>query len=256
LTFVWHREPDRAWVHDLRSVSAPTEGLSHAELWWEAGLPWAPVQRWVLYNLHPIANMQPGGEDAPGFWNLRRYLELEAPCRCARAFRPSDTAYQCRDCGGARTQGRERIYRTFMDRGYFAQPMWIIQGDHGGHKVTHSGREQILARAMGLDADPPAPGSLPYAEWDWRVKRHLVDLDISRSSFASLTASRRDRQAGQERLARVRSARRTFADLDAFFESLDMEDGFLDTLPREDRRPVDLSDVLGRYEETGRLSPN
>jgi len=51
---------------------------------------------------------------------------------------------------------------------------WIIQGAHGGHKRVFDPLEQKYLAMAGLPTDPPAPGALPYAEFDQNVLFQLA----------------------------------------------------------------------------------
>ena len=54
---------------------------------------------------------------------------------------------------------------------------WVIQGEHGGHKRTFTPLEQKYLALARLPTQPPAPGDLPYAEFDQRVLMQLARRD-------------------------------------------------------------------------------
>lgn len=246
--FIWDRTPPQEWVDDLASISPPTVGLSHAELWWEAGLPWAPAQRWVIYNLVPVEGMR-----SDAFWSLRTMLDGEGPCTCAMEWLPGDAAKgvsDCLRCGQSRTQGRQRIWRTFFDRGYWAQPMWVIQGNRGGHRTAYTDAERRTAAHMGMPSSPPETGALPYAGWDWRVKRNLLNLDMAGTAFANLRTERGFRRSLLERKARVAEMAYMQTTFDGIREETPVT--AFDDLPiQHGARPVDLNTSTARFIETG-----
>jgi hypothetical protein len=67
----------------------------------------------------------------------------------------------------------ERAWHMFQETGAWGRPYWVIQGEQGGHKRWFTTVEKQLLRMANLPMDPPAPGDLPYAEWDERVKNRL-----------------------------------------------------------------------------------
>lgn len=244
--FVWHLDPPADWVADLAAISPPQDHASHLELWWEAGFPWAPAQRWVLYNLIPLTP-----RSLTQLLDFRDWLDAEGPCTCAYEWRSTAAdAYWCGRCQRARSQARQRIWRTFVDRGYYAQPFWVIQGQQGGHPATYTQDESVIAQHHGLPKEPPTTGTLSYAPWDWRVKRHIVTRDLLAKPYASMAAARahdRDWWAREARVAREQYLDQTFAQIRAE-STID----FVDDLPRNpNRRFVDQSAERARFIETG-----
>jgi hypothetical protein len=257
--FYWHRDPDPAWVRALQADAPPMPGLSHPELWWEPGDIKTPGsgQRWVIYNLVPVQTMAPGnllpsGGHRTGFWDLRRYLEEERPCVCAAELHGTeDDDKTCRRCQHVSSPIRLKIYRTFMDRGYWAQPFWVIQGDRGGHPTSYNPVEKQFAASLGLPPNPPPTGALPYADLDARVLRCLQERDLSGTSFGYLRREAQHRREQMERMARYQRARAVMESIDTILDQHSTR--FIDDLPKVDRQPIDLSASVARYVETGRL---
>lgn len=150
---------------------------------WFAGDPWEPVERWVVYEMKPEA-------------------DLVASDRFQRQFGHQDEWLA--DCRGPnpRARGRQggyydRIRGKFVDGGSLidrrqwvlfqrhralAMPTWILQGRDGGHKRTFSPGEIRMLKLHGWAFDgAPAPGELPYPSLDsgaFRLcARALVEMD-------------------------------------------------------------------------------
>lgn len=236
--FTWHVEPPASWVADLRLISPPQDRLSHAELWWEAGFPWKPTQRWLVYELTRIEHIRADHIDG-----ILGFFTEGPPCSCGLEWRDTEVCRRekslvCERCGGRRSQTRERIWRTWTDRKYWAQPLWIIQGSEGGHpaKAPHP---------------VPAAGSLPYVGWDWRVKRNLLAIDLAHSRFGSLHEARRAWRNGRERARRVASEQQLNRDFAEIGESTNMT-AIAESLPRvEGNRYVDENALQAQFIETG-----
>lgn len=253
MLFVRERTPPPNWVHALASVSRPADRLSHVELWWEAGEPWGPVQRWVIYELSPTWTLS---ADHHGL------MALEYPCCCARQWvrltaddestaerqeMVSQDVVFCPKCGGRRSVAFRRIYDTYHKRGYFARPFWIIQGGSGGHKVQYTEDESTIAAAMGLGRRPPTPGSLPYADFDRRVSGHVAAYDLAAARLASLRGAR-----GLEKAKLAREARAAQEQyLTGAFAALEDMRLPLDEIPRVKQVYHDEPQAVARYIETG-----
>lgn len=252
--FTWSRSPDPAWVRDLRAISPLYTRLSHLELWWEAGLPWAPVQRWVLYQLQPLEAMTPWAADDWG-----ALMDLEQPCRCAWEWTAlplggnptSPNTVRCGHCRRVRTQGRTNIFEAWR-RGYHAQPFWILQGLRGGHKVSFTTQEAELAAHKGFPKEPPPPGALGYAEWDGRVKRRIVAYDALQSNLRSLKGARKEHRDALSRQARQLQELYLTGVIDQAKDELG--DAVLDEVPVvHGARGADETEASARYIETGQL---
>jgi uncharacterized protein (DUF58 family) len=140
--------PSADWQGVLhRTFGGPNEHLSWLELHFH------PLwERWVVYQMVPhgkesgflLADEQPHGHFGPAI--ERELLDL----------------------------GQKQLYdRT----GHYASPLWIVQGDRGGHRRRFWPYERTLAAMARLPEDPPLPGELPYAEMSWLVIEELHKLD-------------------------------------------------------------------------------
>jgi hypothetical protein len=141
---LWDRPVPPEWESRLREISP----ISDVHSW--LCLKFHPaVERWMVYEMVPDQYIDPGFR-----------AELEGP-------HPHTLEEWARIC----TPWQWEAYRTYR---VHARPCWIIQGSHGGHKVTFDAADQELCRAAGLPPEPPAFGSLPYAPFDERVVEQLV----------------------------------------------------------------------------------
>ena len=164
------------WQPELDRIAPQTErGHSTLLLRWEPGEEWAPVGRWVIWEV-----MRP--DMAPTIVQP----DLEGP-------NPRSFGYYDRS---KRRFVRERTlsvtrqqWQFHADTGLYGRTVWVCQGGKGGHKRFWSDVEQNLAymtysddwEVLGIapgDLQPPAPGELPYAEPDERTIAALRALDL------------------------------------------------------------------------------
>lgn len=105
------------------------------------------------------------------------------------------------------TQRKWDLYRQF---GCEARLFWVIQGGKGGHKYKiKSPHEKKLRKLMGLPADTPYIGQLPFAPFDDRVIDQLISLDEERKqvTFATELLNRSRETADMAEAAELRSLR-------------------------------------------------
>ena len=116
------------WQPELDVLAPRTSlGLAHLRLVWEPGEEWCPVERWIVYEMHP-ANRAPFGI----------YDDLTGPN--PRNFGRYDATWDNRNG----TRGRfvrtrhfgitMRQWLLFRETGFFGRPIWVVQGRYGGHK--------------------------------------------------------------------------------------------------------------------------
>lgn len=161
---VFTREPDPAWVRDLRAYSPKSDAHTWLYLAWEPGDWWDPVERWVIYQVRPPALIP-----APVL------KELQGP-------HPRSTGHFCAPgthCGHARRLptwvggccGLVNLteWRLYRATGGWARAWWVLQGDARGHLRYFTEAQSALAELAGLAPHPPVLGSLPYAEPDQRT---------------------------------------------------------------------------------------
>ena len=170
-SFVWDRTPDADFVAAWRGID-PIHGerSAYSVPVWVAGVPDAPIQRWMLYELHPIDVVHEQVVDA-----------LRGPDVRAAYARGEVTMV---------SPVQQALYRA---TGRFGKPGWVVQGARGGHPLRYRAWERKLMRFAGQPQSPPVPGALSYAPLDGRVcgavERHygyVLDasaLDQSRAKW-------------------------------------------------------------------------
>lgn len=183
---VYHRPVPGDFARALADAFPRREGLSWLLPRWEPGDDWAPIERWVIWEVHPWALVPPGD------YTLVQPA-LEGP-------NPRGTGHYCasgwcecplkrnRWTGGA-SEGTDyfrqwQVAQELKAAGTpgFPRVIWIVQGQQGGHPPEMGTIEKQLAAAAGLPTAYPAAGDWPYAELDARVVRGLVQRDRLRDA--------------------------------------------------------------------------
>lgn len=170
--FVWDKTPPQEFVSLLRSALPADDYLSTFELVWEPGEPEAPVQRWMLWqDLSEKATAERIRREHP------TTVGLTEP-------HPRNGAWWDAKMGGFRQQGG-RLARTdrltwerYQRTGRYGQRWWVIQGPDGGHRYALSSVEKRILRSNTGNKvhDVPFAGDLPYADPDYRVIRHICEM--------------------------------------------------------------------------------
>lgn len=167
---------------ELASYTPRDRGLPYLYCYWEPGEPWAPVERFVIGEAFPrallvaehnfmVASGVPEDET--------RFAELNGPS-------PRDGAYYDKVLRRLvfRIDGRDpetgqaieykptftfRQWRFWRELGALVNPVWIVQGEGGGHKRRFSGFDELMLRMVRRHPHAPPPGALPYARPDRRT---------------------------------------------------------------------------------------
>lgn len=176
---VYHRDVPPEWAARLAAVSPKQEGLAWLHLAWEPGETPVidgttynhPVERWVLWQVQPIQFVPEA---------IRAELDGPHP-RSTGQFRPyraADGTWRAAWHGGPCRLISAQQWALYRETGGFARPWWVMQGDHGGHRVALSAPERMLYEAeFGGAVDVPTMGALPYADFDERVVRAIAEHD-------------------------------------------------------------------------------
>ncbi len=155
------------WQPELDRLAMPSErGPSWFKLIWEPGEPWAVVGRWVVWEMSPACRAPLDAHDQLRGPNPRwfgAYDEALDRFVQAKAFLIS-----------------QRQWWEYRRHGYYGTPVWVVQGERGGHKRYWTPIESKISVMNGGPADPPEPGSLRYAEPDQRTISQLGQLDMIR----------------------------------------------------------------------------
>jgi hypothetical protein len=192
IEFVHEREPKAEWVEQLREVSVLTDQHGQLELVWEPGDPWVPLQRFTLWETLHISQVDPDEVEALRGPNPRGEGHM-----CTRIKVPGQFVCECKvKLEGWRGSANPGVnftqWKLFQRTGRVGRQFWIIEGDRGGHKWHLTEEEKKILCAAGRDPNAlPAPGSLPYAEFDARVMHHITRFNRLRQLSISLAQYKR-----------------------------------------------------------------
>lgn len=145
----WQAELDRAFPRH--------EHVSWLKLVWLAGTPERPIQRWGIYQMVPIGATTEAVLDPEPEYRQNYVTRARVPFHF-----PLFVPWQ-----------REMVRET----GQFGVLYWIIQGTKGGHRWMLTDIEGMICEANGAAKDPPAAGSLEYADFDQRVLAKVAVMD-------------------------------------------------------------------------------
>lgn len=175
--FEWDRVVPAGWQEALDAAFPPSEHLSSFRLIWEPGDPWQPIQRWFVWQMRPA-------------WALAARPDI---LKALEGPHPRSTGHYCaagwclcalktnawRD--GPRVEGAASVDRlaweVYRQTGAYGVRWWTLQGDHGGHRHRLDAVERKIAKLYGGASETPAPGDLPYAEFDRRALAKFLETD-------------------------------------------------------------------------------
>lgn len=165
--FLRHRTPDPSWQATLDQMTPPEtrESLSYYLIRWEPGETWSPIQRWVVWMMHPKGHL-PNWIHPDAFATHPRatgHMCLEGMCTCAE--KAGCWVGGPRECRGIDVG----TWNLFRETGHYGQRYWVVQGTKGGHRRRYDEIEKAVAAATGMSTEPPVMGSLPYADPDNRT---------------------------------------------------------------------------------------
>lgn len=171
------KRPHPSWQRSLARIAPRSEVLNWLHLGWYAGDLWCPVERWIVYEMTPFSAVARQQALAQRFgFEDEFYRALTGPN--PRTGGHYDAALGCFLHKGPPPLIDRRQWVLFRELGAFARPVWVVQGDRGGHKRHFSPLEIRHLRTQGYPYDEaPAPGELPYADFDERVVDQLARMD-------------------------------------------------------------------------------
>lgn len=192
LGFSYDRPPlPEQWERELSHIAPRSNFLTWLKLRYITGDPWEPIGRWCIYQMR-----------APRLIENRVDLlrELRGPHPRSTGFFDEKLGMWR---GGAAKQVSRDTWELFQETGHYGKLWWVIQGHQGGHRYVLDKIESKISRLNGGPGDTPAPGNLPYAEWDRRVFSKIVQLDRVRmwkhvTDFASRNHEQMDAEDEQE----------------------------------------------------------
>ena len=145
-----HRDVPPEWERRLREISPISDRHSWLAFRW-----FEEAQRWVLYECVPI----------------RFVADNTLIDDLAQA--PASDTEEGDEQGVMVSRFQQEMFRQHR---VHARPCWIIQGKNGGHHAEYTRAMQEDHRRLGLPLEPPKPGALPYADFDERVVKQLVEM--------------------------------------------------------------------------------
>lgn len=251
------REPDPAWQAELEQLAPRIGNSNWLKIHWFAGWDYEPVQRWRIFEMVPapfrgvpeeiLEDLQGLDPRHPenGKWITGGYKVLtEEP----------DTVEK-RWCSWSSVDFDQ--WTLFQETHCFAVPVWIIQGDKGGHRWRLSTAEIGILEEGGIKSpELPLPGDLPYADYDRRTFAQLAEFDRLRKW--NMNTSWDDRGMtktvaglwvrGERQAAEQEYNKRLMVHLEGQIEnavgqmSRQSLPGFSDLPTREDKRDEDAED--------------
>lgn len=249
--FQWDHEAPSAFVERLDDLWPPYGRTPWLVPVWSAGEPDEPVQRWVIYVARPACTLTEDEQEeirARSLEVLPPGVRSESPLAVLRAMELAiePVPYAEASRGRLRTLGYWEAHRALL------LPVWVVQGENGGHPYRWTEHEKRMLRLEKLPDDEPAPGSLPFHPLDERVIGRLVRFDRMRrlQKFGGVNAKQMEKEE-QERIWR-----RSFLD---FMDVNDHETREMaDLLSRcgvasKSDRGMGADETEARYVETGIL---
>ena len=178
--FVWDRPVPPSWQAELDRLAPPHDHLASYRLVWEPGEPQAPVQRWVIWQMRPKALTEKlvwTARNDPTRANPKVVGLLEEHPRKNAKWDANAGCYRKHDGRLAKTD--RLTYELYHQTGCLGERFWIVQGDRGGHRwaLTQTEKRLLWLATNGVRKDVPFPGDLPYAPFDRRVVKHLLDIE-------------------------------------------------------------------------------
>lgn len=164
------------WERDLREISPVSDAISSLVFSWKK----SPLDiegkdaRWCLYEAIPDALI-----------DLERRIELQsAPFWDKRVYRTK---------GAMQAQATVvSAYQWVMyhDHRVDVRPFWCLQGKAGGTPLAFTRMEKRYLTLMGKPSEPDAVGAFPYAPWDARARRAVLERDrVVKLGLASVKQS-------------------------------------------------------------------
>ena len=169
------RDADPAWQEELEQLAPRIGNSNWLKIHWFAGWDYEPVQRWRIFEMVPKLSVVPQEilQDLKGLsprhpdngkWVTPGFQVLQEEQDTKRWYSWSSVDFD--------------QWTLFQETQCFAVPVWIIQGDKGGHRWRLSPAEIGILEESGIKSpELPLPGDLPYADYDRRTFTQLAEFD-------------------------------------------------------------------------------
>jgi hypothetical protein len=195
----------------LISPRSPRQRWLHA--YWEPGEDWMPIHRLVVAQMTPRAVMAKEYE----FYKMlgesgdaSKFFELEGPNPRESGYYDNikeEFVYRAEMLPPNITQRQWLLWRSEQA---YAEPIWIVQGSHGGHKRRFSNLEGVILRKYGRPREAPLPGTLPFAQFDDRILdalRRMSDLQAHFDALMKWAELRPDEERAEYKKSLTEEAR-------------------------------------------------
>lgn len=142
------------WMRELRRISPVSTAHSYlVPMWYTKG------QRWVLYDALPVGLIDPNAL----YGLITGYELLEQLTGLPPAWKP---AYErAREV----SQVQWSLYRQYHA---YCRPLWVLQGEHGGHQAAFTPWQQHLLSVKHLPMEPPPIG---FADWKKKWEKWAIE---------------------------------------------------------------------------------
>lgn len=190
------RAPEPDWQAMLDQIAPPAVSVSSLKILWEAGDPWRPVERWVIWQVYPEGVTPILLADA-----IKGPHPRSTGHACFAGYCGCDVKANAWVGGPSQTDGLDRMqWELYQQTRRFHKRYWVVQGYHGGHRRRYTDVESMVSEMHGGPDQPPAPGDLPYATPDMRTWRAIGAMDLMRrysrliTDFTRRTIAQFDRE--------------------------------------------------------------
>jgi hypothetical protein len=237
------------WLALLREMSPVTDLHSYLLPYW-----YRAAERWVLYDALPHTLIDPDDLLGPGFSGEDFFTAVNGPA--PRDCEPWQRTPFLSDV-------QHEMYRVHQ---VYARPLWVLQGDKGGHFVGFDPWQKNLLAAQRKPTEPPAIKSLPACPFDNRavqqLRRHnrLTELKGSIAKLRKSGSSEAAEAMLQKTLREIRESELALLEdqidplLDVSHSVSHRSDSRDHLFYTEDGSASKASDALDQYIETGEFT--
>lgn len=182
MTYQHTRTPDPAWQADLERLAPRSdENVNWLKIHWFAGWDYEPIQRWRVFEMITVREVS-GRLNVP--FEMLEDLKGMSPRHpdngkwIREGFKVLDEESDGFDRWCSWSSVDFDQWTLFQETGCFPVPVWIIQGDKGGHRWRLSSAELGILKDSGIEEPKlPLPGELSYADYNQLTFTQLAEFD-------------------------------------------------------------------------------
>jgi len=175
------KDPDPAWQENLERLAPQGENVNWLKIHWFAGWDYEPVQRWRIFEMIHVREVD-GKLNVP--YEMLEDLKGLSPRHpdngkwLREGFQVLDEESDGFDRWCSWSSVDFDQWTLFQETGCFPVPVWIIQGDKGGHRWRLSSSELGILKESGIEEpELPFPGELPYSDYNQLTFTKLAEFD-------------------------------------------------------------------------------